>query len=132
VDGESSLSLRKKMSSTNVWSKSGKVYNLTQEATPATGTGVPTNVPYIYRDAPLATFQAYGTTTAGTGSVTVLIQGSNYTDANSFITIGTITLTLGTTLTSDGFVSQAPWKYMRCNISAISGTGAAVTVLMGV
>jgi len=116
----------------NVWVKSGFIRNLTQEGTPATATGVPTNVPYIYRDSPLATFQAYGTTTAGSGSVTILIQGSNLIDANSFITLGTITLTLGTTLTSDGFVSNAPWKYVRCNVSAITGTGANVTVLMGV
>lgn len=118
--------------SMNVWVKSGKVYNLTQEATPAIGTGVPTNVPYIFRDAPIATFQAMGTTSAGTGSVTVLIQGSNSTDTNSFVTLGTISLTLGTTLTADGFVSNAPWKYVRCNVSAITGTGANVTVLMGV
>ena len=113
----------------NVWVKSGFIRNLTVEGTPATATGA---LPATYRDAPLATFQAYGTTTAGSGSVTVLIQGSNTTDTNSFITLGTITLTLGTTLTSDGFVSNAPWKYVRANVSAISGTGANVTVLMGV
>jgi hypothetical protein len=116
----------------NVFVKSGFIRNLTTEGTPATATGVPTGVPYTYRDAPLVTVQAYGTTTSGTGSVTVLIQGSNTTDVNSFITLGTISLTLGTTLVADGFVSNAPWKYMRCNVSAISGTGANVTVLMGV
>ena len=97
--------------------------------TPVAVAGVPSCVRFLIK--PDLT-QTYGTTTAGSGSVTILIQGSNLIDANSFITLGTITLTLGTTLTSDGFVSNAPWKYVRCNVSAITGTGANVTVLMGV
>ena len=45
--------------------------------------------------------------------------------------LGTITLT-GTTQTSDGFTTTAPWKYVRARVTAITGTSAAVKVLMGV
>lgn len=115
--------------SMNVWVKCGRVYNLTPATTGATATGAQTTV---FKDSTKATFQAYGTTTAGTGSVTVLIQGSNIDDTNAFVTLGTISLTLGTTVTADGFTTDAPWKYVRANVSAISGTGASVNVLMGV
>lgn len=114
--------------STNVWVKCGKVYNLTPDAG-ATSTGAQTR---IFKDSPYATFQAYGTTSAGTGSATIKIQGSNLDDANSYIDLGTITLTLGTTLSADGFATTAPWKYVRANVTAISGTTATVNVLMGV
>jgi len=115
--------------SMNVWVKCGKVYNLTPPTTGATTTGAQQ---IIYKDAVDATFQAYGTTTAGAGAAVVLIQGSNINDANSFITLGTITLTLGTTLSADGFATSAAWKYVRASVSSISGTNASVNVLMGV
>jgi hypothetical protein len=73
-------------------------------------------------------FQAVGLTTASTGAATVLIQVSN--DGVNFITLGTITLTLGTSATSDGFAAANTWEYYRANVSAISGTGALVTVYM--
>ncbi len=74
-----------------------------------------------------ATFQA---TISGTGAVTatVLIQVSN--DASNWITLGTITLS-GTTSATDGFASSAPWAYVRSNCTAISGTSAALSVVMG-
>ena len=73
------------------------------------------------------TFQA---TVKGTGAVsaTVVIEGTN--DGENFLPIATITLT-GTTLASDGFPSVAPWAMTRANLTAISGTNAAVTVVMG-
>lgn len=73
------------------------------------------------------TFQA---TVSGTGAVsaTVVIEGSN--DGTNFLTLGTITLT-GTTSASDGFASTAPWQYVRARLTAISGTGAAVSAQMG-
>ncbi len=73
------------------------------------------------------TFQA---TVSGTGAVsaTVVIEFSN--DGVGWVEGATITLS-GTTSDSDGFVSDAPWVYARANLSAISGTGAAVTVTMG-
>lgn len=116
------------MAGTNVWVKCGKVYNLTPEAG-ATTTGA---LPRIYKDSPYATFQAYGTTTGGTGAATIKIQGSNVDDPNAYVDLGTISLTLGTTLTADGLATTAPWKFVRANITALSGTGANVQVLMGV
>lgn len=75
------------------------------------------------------TFQATGTTSAGVGAVDVNIEVSN--DLVKYIVMGTISLTLGTTATTDGFVSDAPWKYVKANVTAISGTNATVTVTMG-
>jgi hypothetical protein len=117
------------MAGSNVWVKCGKVYNLDPGGTGLTATGA---TPRIFKDSPYATFQVTGTTTASTGSATVKIQGSNLDDANSYVDLGTITLTLGTTLTADGFATSAPWKFVRANVTAISGTGASVNVLMGV
>jgi hypothetical protein len=73
-------------------------------------------------------FQANGLTTADAGAATILIQVSN--DGVNFITLGTITLTLGTSVTSDGFAVANTWEYFRANLSAISGTDANVTVYM--
>jgi hypothetical protein len=75
------------------------------------------------------TFDANGSTSSGAGSATILIQASN--DGSNFILIATITLTLSTTPAADGFASDAPWKYVRARVSAISGTGASVNVNMG-
>jgi hypothetical protein len=73
------------------------------------------------------TFQA---TVSGTGTVgaTVLVNVSD--DGVNFVTLGTITLS-GTTSATDGFASEASWGYYQANVSAISGTGAAVTVISG-
>ena len=77
------------------------------------------------------TFQAKGTTTAGVGAATVIIEVTNDTTW-PWITLGTITLTLGTAATSDGLAMLAGWKYVRARLSAISGTGAAVSVAVGI
>lgn len=84
----------------------------------------------IYKDSPSATFQAI---VAGTGAVTatVVIDGSNDGTNWCSTVLGTITLS-GTTTNSDGFTTTAPWKYVRARVTAISGTSATVTVLMGV
>jgi len=110
--------------SMNVWVKCGRVFNLLDSAT-ATGAA-----DSIYKDSTKATFQAYGSTSAGTGSVTVAIQLSN--DNTHWVTFNSISLTLGTTDTTDGFSTDEPWKYVRANVTEISGTGATVSVLMGV
>lgn len=70
-------------------------------------------------------------TVLGTGAVsaTVVIEVSN--DATNWLTAGTITLS-GTTTASDGFVFVAPWLNIRGNVTAISGTGAAVTAVVAV
>lgn len=75
-------------------------------------------------------FQAYGSTSAGSGAATILCQVSNVDTDAAFITMGTITLTLGTAVTADGFASDAPWKYVRAKVSAISGTNASVNVIV--
>tara|TARA_R110002126_G_scaffold141146_5_gene286057 strand:+ start:1615 stop:1977 length:363 start_codon:yes stop_codon:yes gene_type:complete len=119
--------------SQNVWVKSGRTFNLT----PAAGitTAVPTYGTAVYKDSPTATFQASVT---GTGAVTatVVMQVSNeeatYLGTTSnWITLGTITLS-GTTTATDGFTTDAPWRYVRAGVTAISGTGATVTSNMGV
>lgn len=75
-------------------------------------------------------FQATGITSSGAGAATVVVQVScNDLD---WITLGTISLTLGTSSSSDGFVSSGQWPYVRGNVTAISGTGAAITLYMGV
>lgn len=76
------------------------------------------------------TFQADGTTSSGTGSATIKVQASN--DNSNWIDLGTITLSLSTTSATDGFTSDAPWAFVRGNVTAISGTGASVNLVMGV
>lgn len=70
------------------------------------------------------TFQA---TVTGTGAVsaTVLLEASN--DGVNFLTLATLSLS-GTTAATDGFSMEAPWQYVRTNVTAISGTGAVVDV----
>lgn len=69
----------------------------------------------------------------GTGAVTatIIILVSNTGDDDDWATAATITLS-GTTSDADGFAMNAKWAYTMATISAISGTGAAVTVTMGV
>lgn len=73
---------------------------------------------------------AWGTTTSGAGAATVAIQASH--DNATWVTLATISLTLGTTAAGDAFGSPVPYKYIRANVTALSGTGAAVTATMGV
>lgn len=75
------------------------------------------------------TFQAVGKTTAGAGSASVDVEVSN--NKTNWLLAGTITLTLGTTETSDGFESSAHWVFVRGKVTAISGTGATVSLIMG-
>jgi len=75
------------------------------------------------------TFQAIGSTSSGSGSITVDIEVSNspVPGANDWIVLGTISLTPNQNDT-DGFASAAAWRYARANVTAISGTGASVDV----
>lgn len=85
-------------------------------------------------NSPFQTYQAYGTTSAGAGSATIKIQASNLTNPSAdghWVDLGTITLTLATTVSTNGFDSNAAWRWVRANVTAISGTDATVTVLMG-
>ena len=70
----------------------------------------------------------YQATVRGTGAVsaTVLIEASN--DGENYLTLATITLS-GTNSSSDGFSSNSAWASVRANLTAISGTNTAVTVI---
>lgn len=78
-------------------------------------------------------FHAFGDTTAGAGTATIEIQVSN--DGTNYVVRDTLSLTLATTIGSasqDTFELDAPWKFVRGNVSAITGTGAKVSLLMSV
>ncbi len=74
-------------------------------------------------------FQAIVT---GTGAVTATIDIEASNDGvNALETAhGTITLS-GTGSATDGFGSVSKWLYVRANVTALTGTGATVKVLMG-
>jgi len=74
-------------------------------------------------------FQASGRVESDSGSATVTIDFSN--DSQSWMTGGTITLDLSTESISDGFISDASWRYVRASITQISGDQPSVDVVMG-
>jgi len=76
-------------------------------------------------------FQVKGSTTSGAGAASVVIEVSN-DPIWPWITLATISLTLGTTETSDGVVMLAGWKWVRIRVASISGTGAKVSASVGV
>lgn len=78
------------------------------------------------------TFHGYGTTGTGAGAATIKIQVSNVAipGTNDWIDAGTIVLTLSTTNADDGFAMSANWRWVRGNVSAISGTTATVSLIM--
>ena len=94
----------------------------------AIATGAGTNV-FNMSTGGSRTFQADGTTSSGSGSATIKVQVSN--DNSNWIDLGTVTLSLSTTSATDGFTSDAPWAFVRGNVTAISGTGASVNLYMG-
>lgn len=87
------------------------------------GVGVVENTPY-------RTFQAHGTVSTSTGSATILVQVNNG-NSTAWITACTLTLTLATSVTTDGCAMAAGWPLVRGNVSAISGTNATVSLDMG-
>lgn len=86
--------------------------------------------PSVSKNAPKAAIQATGATTAGTGSATLVVEVSN--DGANWLPHDTLTLTLSTVVATAGIEMDAPWAYVRGNVTAISGTGAAVSLIMGV
>jgi len=73
-------------------------------------------------------------TVTGTGAVsaTVNVECSNDGVSALATPAGTITLA-GTGSASDGFVTQnASWKFIRLNVTALSGTGATITATLGI
>ena len=80
------------------------------------------------------TFHASGKTSAGVGSAVIKVQVSNAVNPSvdgDWIDMATITLILGTTVTSDGFASDAPWLHIRGKVTTLTGTDAETTLLMG-
>jgi len=84
--------------------------------------GVPAGTTFTYVSPTSGTLSANATATA---SVAARFQDSNW------VTLGTISLS-GTTSASDGFATASSWKWVYANVSAISGTGATVSVIQGV
>lgn len=102
--------------SENVFVKSGRVTNLIPDDTATTLTGN-----WMYKDAPKSAIQVVATAAA-----TVEFEVSN-DGTNAVATLlGTVTLAAAG---SDGFTTDAPWKYIRAKITANSGT---VNVTMSV
>ena len=91
-----------------------------------TATGVGTGVQPVSAQ---RTFHAKLTTSAGNGSATVRVEVSN--DNVGWITAGAIEFASAASPQNDGFSSATPWKYVRGNVTAIAGTGAALTLTMG-
>jgi len=102
--------------SENVFVKSGRVTNLIPDGTSTTLTGS-----WVYKDAPKSALQVVASAAA-----TVVFDVSN-DGVNAVATaLGTVTLAAAG---SDGFTTDAPWKYIRARITANSGT---VNVTMSV
>jgi hypothetical protein len=72
--------------------------------------------------------KTYLASVSGTGSVstTVNVEVTN-NPAIGWVVLATISLS-GTTSASNGTNSAAAWPYVRGNVTAVSGTGAAVTL----
>lgn len=87
-----------------------------------TGASAAANAP-----GPSATVQA---TVTGTGALTatVVIQVGNIQD--SWLDLGTLTLS-GTTTATAGLALDAHWVYLRANVTTLTGTGATINVVMG-
>lgn len=100
----------------------------------ATGVGAGTAYSFLNntqleaRDRTPLTFQA---TVAGTGAISATVPIYVSHDNANWLPLATITLS-GTAAASDGFTAAGRWAYLRADVAAIAGTGAAVTVLMGV
>lgn len=73
-------------------------------------------------------FQLTGFVSASTGSAVVVVEGT--LDGVNFVTIDTLTLTLGTAITSDSGADSDPWITVRGRVTTLTGTDAEVTLTM--
>jgi len=102
--------------SENVFVKSGRVLKIVPEGTTSTFTGA-----WMFKDAPKAAIQVVATDAA-----TVVFDVSN-DGVNAVATVlGTVTLAAAG---SDGFTTDAPWKYIRARATANAG---ALSIYMSV
>jgi len=99
--------------SQNVFVKSGRVTDILAPNASATFTG-----DWMFKDAPKSTVQVVATAAA-----TVIFEVSN--DGLNAIATPLSTVTLAGA-GSDGFTTDAPWKYIRARITANSGTVNAI------
>jgi hypothetical protein len=97
-----------------------------------TGPGIPvgTYVATVTNSGSI-TLSQNATANSPTGGVSIRFFRTNWLAT----AIGTVTLngTTSATLPSltDGFTTEAPWKFVRVNVTNITGTGATVSVVMG-
>lgn len=78
----------------------------------------------------LFTVHATAQTTSGTGSVVVVIEGSNLPNPSrdsDWNTLGTITLVPVTAGISDSFPVIVPWDKVRARVTTLSGTGTTLS-----
>lgn len=76
------------------------------------------------------TIHAFGSTTAGVGTADVAVEVSN--DNVNWVTLTTLNLTLGTTVTSAVYAYNSAYRYARASLSNLTGTGAIATAILGV
>lgn len=100
----------------------GTAYSMGRSRVSASNTQIIANTPF-------RTFHASGTVSNSTGAATVKVQVS--ADGTTWIDACTVTLTLSTTAAGDGCAMSASWPLVRGNVTAISGTGATVSLYMG-
>lgn len=70
---------------------------------------------------------------SGAVSTTALILGSNINSSlalGNWVTLATVTIS-GTTVISDGFVAESPWRWYRGQVFAIAGASAIVDIIVG-
>jgi hypothetical protein len=104
---------------------SGKVVSLLGDGVTATGAG-----DTRYKDSPWSFFQAIVT---GSGAVTATVDIEASNDGVNWCKTPIASLALtGTDTDTDGITYVGPAKYIRANVSALTGTGATVTCSMGV
>lgn len=95
------------------------------EAATTTATGASHEVWHTNR-----TFECYGTTSSGAGAAAIAIEVRNDENADWKL-LATVSLTLATSVSSDGFATTAAWRYVRARVASISGTGASVNANVG-
>jgi len=68
----------------------------------------------------------YQATVVGTGAVSATVVFEFSDDGIGWLEGETVTIS-GTSIATGGGLNDAPWTYIRANLTAISGTGAALT-----
>lgn len=97
----------------------------------ATGAGNTVLMPSGANGRGRCSYQAIANGSAGAFAATVAVQVSN--DGTNWETLGTLTLSgTATTADADSFMADTPWQYVRGYVTAISGTDATATLLMGI